>query len=143
MAEQGELNLIGFFPNPHVTLEDKLAAIKSRSWQPDSDDLDAVVRAGKGVPIEIHGMNSLVGAIIKRARGSIKQLNLLTHASPEHIGLRGLVRGRTIEFPKEADATLTFKSIETYRNTPFFYACLLYTSPSPRDRQKSRMPSSA
>ena len=25
----------------------------------------------------------------------------------------------------------------------FYYACLLYTSPSPRDRQKSRMPSSA
>ena len=24
-----------------------------------------------------------------------------------------------------------------------FYCCLLYTSPSPRDRQKSRMPSSA
>ena len=24
-----------------------------------------------------------------------------------------------------------------------FYGCLLYTSPSPRDRQKSRMPSSA
>ena len=27
--------------------------------------------------------------------------------------------------------------------TLFIYACLLYTSPSPRDRQKSRMPSSA
>ena len=26
---------------------------------------------------------------------------------------------------------------------PVFYPCLLYTSPSPRDRQKSRMPSSA
>ena len=26
---------------------------------------------------------------------------------------------------------------------PFNYTCLLYTSPSPRDRQKSRMPSSA
>ena len=25
----------------------------------------------------------------------------------------------------------------------WFYTCLLYTSPSPRDRQKSRMPSSA
>ena len=25
----------------------------------------------------------------------------------------------------------------------FSYSCLLYTSPSPRDRQKSRMPSSA
>ena len=29
-------------------------------------------------------------------------------------------------------------SCETYKKT-----CLLYTSPSPRDRQKSRMPSSA
>ena len=28
-------------------------------------------------------------------------------------------------------------------NTPQFAFCLLYTSPSPRDRQKSRMPSSA
>ena len=26
---------------------------------------------------------------------------------------------------------------------PQYYICLLYTSPSPRDRQKSRMPSSA
>ena len=26
---------------------------------------------------------------------------------------------------------------------PLFHICLLYTSPSPRDRQKSRMPSSA
>ena len=26
---------------------------------------------------------------------------------------------------------------------PFLFICLLYTSPSPRDRQKSRMPSSA
>ena len=29
------------------------------------------------------------------------------------------------------------------RGVPFFGICLLYTSPSPRDRQKSRMPSSA
>ena len=28
-------------------------------------------------------------------------------------------------------------------NYPVFMNCLLYTSPSPRDRQKSRMPSSA
>ena len=28
-------------------------------------------------------------------------------------------------------------------NSLLFYPCLLYTSPSPRDRQKSRMPSSA
>ena len=28
-------------------------------------------------------------------------------------------------------------------NQPFFNHCLLYTSPSPRDRTRSRMPSSA
>ena len=35
--------------------------------------------------------------------------------------------------------------IGTLKRKPMdeFFACLLYTSPSPRDRQKSRMPSSA
>ena len=31
----------------------------------------------------------------------------------------------------------------TYTASPLCAPCLLYTSPSPRDRQKSRMPSSA
>ena len=36
--------------------------------------------------------------------------------------------------PRAGDVPLALKQ---------FYNCLLYTSPSPRDRQKSRMPSSA
>ena len=35
---------------------------------------------------------------------------------------------------------------DEYWNSQYYhmlYSCLLYTSPSPRDRQKSRMPSSA
>ena len=35
------------------------------------------------------------------------------------------------------------KTIRTYVKNGEAYICLLYTSPSPRDRQKSRMPSSA
>ena len=35
------------------------------------------------------------------------------------------------------------KKILGYQLEHPYYACLLYTSPSPRDRQKSRMPSSA
>ena len=40
---------------------------------------------------------------------------------------------------------LTFLAtvLGTYNNDPMISTCLLYTSPSPRDRQKSRMPSSA
>ena len=43
------------------------------------------------------------------------------------------------------DATLPEDSIihGVERNVVNYYICLLYTSPSPRDRQKSRMPSSA
>ena len=37
-------------------------------------------------------------------------------------------------------ATRQFVATWLYRH---YYSCLLYTSPSPRDRQKSRMPSSA
>ena len=41
----------------------------------------------------------------------------------------------------ENDAKLTIEEI--CKNLKAVIACLLYTSPSPRDRQKSRMPSSA
>ena len=42
----------------------------------------------------------------------------------------------SIAFPKSwNEGTITFQ--------PFFTACLLYTSPSPRDNKASRMPSSA
>ena len=32
---------------------------------------------------------------------------------------------------------------QVFKHSAYLVACLLYTSPSPRDRQKSRMPSSA
>ena len=35
------------------------------------------------------------------------------------------------------------QNFEKIRKGGYCYICLLYTSPSPRDRQKSRMPSSA
>ena len=39
-----------------------------------------------------------------------------------------------------SDSNVAAETYNTYENSS---ACLLYTSPSPRDRQKSRMPSSA
>ena len=45
-------------------------------------------------------------------------------------------RGRTPNPDVLCNREIKFKSFKDY-------ACLLYTSPSPRDRQKSRMPSSA
>ena len=42
-------------------------------------------------------------------------------------------------YKKEVLAVL----IKNPKDGSVFYTCLLYTSPSPRDRQRSRMPSSA
>ena len=45
--------------------------------------------------------------------------------------------------PKEEELTLEEQKLNHLSEELNDYACLLYTSPSPRDRQKSRMPSSA
>ena len=44
------------------------------------------------------------------------------------------------DYVSEADRKIEQLVFEEIKK---FYPCLLYTSPSPRDRQKSRMPSSA
>ena len=52
----------------------------------------------------------------------------------EHIETCFTYGGRKVIMPEKGEDTIEFTQ---YNN------CLLYTSPSPRDRQKSRMPSSA
>ena len=43
----------------------------------------------------------------------------------------------------ETEYRYGFNVSSTQVESEWLYTCLLYTSPSPRDRQKSRMPSSA
>ena len=59
------------------------------------------------------------------------------------------VDGDTVTFLNASEQATAFLwdfgdgSTSTETNPIKTYTCLLYTSPSPRDRQKSRMPSSA
>ena len=48
--------------------------------------------------------------------------------------------GKGNEFLDDLFRTL---EMQTFQDFEVVVSCLLYTSPSPRDRQKSRMPSSA
>ena len=48
--------------------------------------------------------------------------------------------GRQLAADKRESRLITYSLEDT---SAYLYICLLYTSPSPRDRQKSRMPSSA
>ena len=47
------------------------------------------------------------------------------------------------DFPMKAGLAAKEPAIAAQWEAMDLYGCLLYTSPSPRDRQKSRMPSSA
>ena len=51
---------------------------------------------------------------------------------------------KKLNLPKASEVPAAREYLEKRKLNPEkFYFCLLYTSPSPRDRQKSRMPSSA
>ena len=47
-----------------------------------------------------------------------------------------------LRFPSEAKF-IGFSNYGAVLSSPYWWHCLLYTSPSPRDRTRSRMPSSA
>ena len=55
---------------------------------------------------------------------------------------RHRLKGGTYD-PSKKDKDDFIKAIENFPTEKMTKPCLLYTSPSPRDRQKSRMPSSA
>ena len=63
-------------------------------------------------------------------------------AEPEAVEANGEGRPK-IAFGPGDDVYLTFTRPLEQPHTGYIRFCLLYTSPSPRDRQKSRMPSSA
>ena len=60
-------------------------------------------------------------------------------------GLASLEEARDLCVSKGFNPYDIVKGVQpiAFENAGWAYACLLYTSPSPRDRQKSRMPSSA
>ena len=56
----------------------------------------------------------------------------------EHSITRGAIEALVKKYPD-----LILVQLDAHADLRESYICLLYTSPSPRDRQKSRMPSSA
>ena len=77
------------------------------------------------------------------------KLALIRHGHTQW-NLDGKIQGRT-DVPLTAEATDQLGALElpadwqnaTVVSSPLLRACLLYTSPSPRDATLSRMPSSA
>ena len=76
-----------------------------------------------------------------QARQGVLAENIANAATPGYVAKDIAPMGKGNLKMASTNATSGFAALVT--NPKHISACLLYTSPSPRDRQKSRMPSSA
>ena len=113
--------------------------------------------AGGSVPVDFRGNASTtlnaalatgesvtVALITKQANTTFFNTSVLT-VDGTSTGVTVVYQGGSAPTTGNASSNdvYTYTAIKTAASTYTILACLLYTSPSPRDRQKSRMPSSA
>ena len=127
-----------------MTLEEKLAQIVGY-WDKDDGDAVAPMQGAFAAPSGLaeasaHGLGHLTRVYGTRPVEPAERLRWLWEWQ------RDLVAGTRLGVPalvhEECLTGLAAWRAATFP-TPLAWGCLLYTSPSPRDRQKSRMPSSA
>ena len=118
-------------PNPKENKVAKQFIADARKWVEDSD----VIPSGRTAMNE-----SILGTMLKgfsylidRGSQALKTVGVPDDTADSIVNIASLLAG-----PKFNKANKFVKQKIGYDS-----ACLLYTSPSPRDRQKSRMPSSA
>ena len=109
-------------PIAQIVFEEMDASVRWNSKLADGDELKP------GAVIA-----SITGSVRSLLSGERTALNFLTHLS----GVASL----TNQFVKAVEGTNAV-ILDTRKTLPG-YRCLLYTSPSPRDKRQSRMPSSA
>ena len=108
-----------------------LALIRLATPTTDAERLPKVVNGTKGFVYYV-SMTGITGASFAQAQSVKEQVERIRAASslPAVVGFGVKTPERAAEVAKDADGVVVG-------------TCLLYTSPSPRDRTRSRMPSSA
>ena len=81
-----------------------------------------------------------LGKELPLIKDEYKTEDYLVRGCQSRVWLHAEKQGENIVFTADSDAIITKGIIALLVRV---LSCLLYTSPSPRDRQKSRMPSSA
>ena len=94
-----ELNIVGggFDWDPSITGPQEIAKLNSNLWSPGTKDFVAVVNAVGATATTADSFGGFLGAILTSPSGTIKRINLLTHANPDVIAFSGkLVSSATL-----------------------------------------------
>ena len=86
------------------------------------------------------GYGQRIGRVLRVGDQLLEAARVRAHKAAQHAGDEVLKVGKVA---REGDLRADGGARPPRRRPGLVEGCLLYTSPSPRDRQKSRMPSSA
>ena len=107
-------------------------------------DIETIARA--------HAVNGVTSLVVGISSGSMEQINASLTAiakvvdQPVEDGAQiigSYVEGKFGSLAKNGAQNAKYITPPNFQEFHAMWACLLYTSPSPRDRTRSRMPSSA
>jgi len=114
-----ELNIVGgsFSWDPAITGPEEIAKLNGNLWSPGTNDFVAVVNGINATALTADSFGGFLGAILTSPTGSIKRINLLTHANPDVIAFSGTMKstatvGRDVELDVNT-AGSTMVSLDT------------------------------
>ena len=116
----------------------KIDGIREIRDESDKDGLRVVIDVKKGESVDVLENNLYAQTQLEQSFGI--NFTVLVNGQPKVLNLKEILQ----EFIKHRKDVVTKRTkFELKKAKDRGHICLLYTSPSPRDRQKSRMPSSA
>jgi hypothetical protein len=88
-----EINIVGggFDWDPSITEEEEIAKLNGNLWSPGTKDFVAVVNTVRAAAVVAADFGEFLGAIVTSPPGSIKRINLITHANPDIIAFSGRI----------------------------------------------------
>ena len=79
-----------------LAVREEVAKLVGNLWSPGTKDFVAVVNEVGATASTANDFGGFLGAIVTSANGSIKRINLLSHANPEAIAFSGSMNSRQL-----------------------------------------------
>ena len=155
--EERVISAFGMLPNIAMSGPDVLMSVNdflAGDEQAQGRDLTSMAMAARSgtlpeMPFKITTQDSIFNRVMDETQNPILAADAARQEVNFNLEAEELRKMKTAATSPDSRANMAFDAMTSeypesiYLQDPSLSGCLLYTSPSPRDRQKSRMPSSA